>query len=159
MKEWWLRMINLGRSTHLWDECLSECVISNLQLLRWEIECLFFQKHSLSDLFHIKNSENRRIREQWCHNIHVTMMFWFIVYFSFYLLTFSKRLNPSRIQFPFTNSSGLIILHWGSPWRGKSKSAQTLPFMSALVSMSHWVSQAVSRRLDGPFPPFLALLQ
>ena len=91
----------------------------------------------------------------------IFMSWWcFDVLFTFLLMSsyFANRLNPSRIQFPFTSSSGLIILHWRGPWRGQSKSAQTLPFMSALVSMSHWVSQAMSRRLDGPFPPFLMLL-
>ena len=152
-------MINIGRSTHLWDECLSECVISNLQLLRWEIEYVFFQKYSLSDLLQMKNSENRQIREQWCHNIHATMMFWFIVYFTFDLFIFSNRLNPSRIQIPFTSYSGLITGHRRRAWSGQSTGADSLPFMSALISISHWVPQAMSRRPDGLFPPFLASFQ
>jgi hypothetical protein len=32
--------------------------------------------------------------------------------------------------------------------------AQALRFMTALASMSHWVSQAMSRRLALLFPPF-----
>jgi hypothetical protein len=58
---------------------------------------------------------------------------------------------------PFLGSSGLIMEDRHRTWCGQLTRAQT-SIMSALISISHLVSQSLCRRLDGLFPPFLESL-
>jgi len=92
-----------------------------------------------------------------CRDVKILISWWslgMIFTLELMLSFFSHHLNPFQIHFPYFSSSGLITGRRHRTWSGQCTGAQALRFMTALISMSHWVSQAMSRRLALLFPPF-----
>ncbi len=110
----------------------------------------FTSTYYIVTVFTSETGGNWHIREQMCLEADLMMVFG-CVDFTIDIMIFAHHLNP------FLGSSGLIMEDWYRTWCGQLTRAQT-SIMSALISISHLVSQSLCRRLDGLFPPFLESL-